>query len=115
MSTYQGQRAQGYGRTYMFSVVTGCSRGHVANDSTGAMKTSEIVLIGRLRLPRLHLLGARGSPYQRRQTKQPIVMIYEPRIATCARELTALRAVVEPILIHNHQYHHAIQTLAPAT
>lgn len=88
----------------MFSTVTGCSCGHVANARIGSATTRAIMFTSSPHRPRLHRRTGSGGPKRRRQTRQLIVMKYEVNIAIPERELTALMASTEPMLILNCQH-----------
>ena len=58
------------------------------------------MLIGSPKGPNDHQRGGSGAPSSCRQMSTPTVIMYELSTATLPRELMALRATVEPRLMH---------------
>ena len=84
---------------FMLEATTGLASGQNSKNKSGVKNSSAAMLIGSPNRPKDHLRGGRGSPYNLRHTRQPIVSIYEQRMATPPSELIAFKAVVEPRLM----------------
>ena len=61
-----------------------------------------IMLIGSPNLPRLNLEGNSGSPRILFNATQPIDLMYEVNIAAAPREMTCMKATLEPRLINDN-------------
>ena len=85
---------------FILSAVTGVASGQKAKNQRGTRNSREPILIASPNLPSDHLLGGKGGPQSRLQTKQLMVIKYDVKIATPPSELMAFRAVEEPRLIH---------------
>lgn len=83
---------------FMDEAATGVAKGQNAKKATGSRNKSAPMLIAIPNLPRSHWCCGSG-PWERRQTKQLIVIRYEMRSDTPPRELIAFKVTDEPRLM----------------
>lgn len=85
---------------FIVAAVTGVASGQNSKNHNANRGSTAIIFMSNPYLPNDHLHGGSGSPYRRRHIIQPIVTMYDVRIATLPSELMALRATEEPKLMH---------------
>jgi hypothetical protein len=83
--------------------VTGFARGQTQKNMIGIRNSSAAILMYSPNFPSDHRRGGKGGPRIRRWTTQAIVTKYDASTAMLPSEFIALRATVEPRLMHERR------------
>ena len=84
---------------FMPAASTGVVAGNMVKTNIGTNQQSAKMLIGKPHFPREYLLTGKGSPLMRLRATQPMLMVYEDRMAAKSMARMAFRAATEPMLI----------------